>query len=303
MRAGRTAGSCLLAVVVVAEVDGVLVEVGQHGHRGLGQPALGVAHGRGRIVVHRAEVALAVDQQQAHAEGLRHAHQGVVDREVAVRVILTHHVADHAGGFHVGPVGRVPLFVHREQDAPLHRLEAVAQVGQRPADDHAHGVIEIGFLDLVLDGDRGHVAPLGVARRAGGLVGQGGCLALRRRRWNALGFAGETLALGPARRHHEGSGGRTVRDNCGNSGRGTPFQRALPPSPFRMLNYEYCDQDRTHRGRRRPSRPRRLRQEARRRRAPTPATPPPPAPPPPPRPTPPPPPARPRPPAPAPPAR
>ena len=35
----------------------------------------------------------------------------------------------------------------------MHRLQAVAHVGQRAADDHAHRVIEVGALHLVGDRD------------------------------------------------------------------------------------------------------------------------------------------------------
>ena len=79
-RAGRTVGSLLALVVVRLEVDRVLVDVGEQRVGDLGEPRLGVAHGRRRIAVHRAEVALPVDQRQAHREVLRHAHQRVVDR-------------------------------------------------------------------------------------------------------------------------------------------------------------------------------------------------------------------------------
>src|SRR3546814_9627007 len=59
-------------VVVVLKIDGVLVDVLQQGVAGgTRQPRLGVAHGRRRIAVHGAEVALAVDQRQAHGEVLR----------------------------------------------------------------------------------------------------------------------------------------------------------------------------------------------------------------------------------------
>ena len=44
------------------------------------QARLRVAHGGGRVVVDRAEVALAVDERVAHREVLRHAHERVVDR-------------------------------------------------------------------------------------------------------------------------------------------------------------------------------------------------------------------------------
>ena len=49
-------------VVVVDKVDGVPVDVGQQFDCRRGQPCLRVAHGRGRIAVDGAEVALAVDE-------------------------------------------------------------------------------------------------------------------------------------------------------------------------------------------------------------------------------------------------
>ncbi len=39
----------------------------------------------------------------------------------------------------------------------MHRLQPVADIGQRPRHDHAHRVIEVGALHLLLDGDRGDV--------------------------------------------------------------------------------------------------------------------------------------------------
>ncbi len=153
-----------VAVIIGLEVDGVLVDVVEQRHRGLGQPAFGVAHGRRRIAVDRTEIALPVDQLQAHGEILRHAHQRVVDRLVAVRVIFAHHVADHARRFHVFLVGRMALLVHRIEDAPVHRLEAVARIRQRPRHDHAHGVIEIRALHLLGDRDGADIGGTAVPR-------------------------------------------------------------------------------------------------------------------------------------------
>ena len=154
----------LVAVVVGLEIDGVLVDVVEQRHRRLGQPAFGVAHGRRRIAVDRAEIALPVDQLQAHGKILRHAHQRVVDRLVAVRVIFAHHVADHARRFDVFLVGRVALLVHRKENAPVHRLQAVAHVGQRARHDHAHGVIEIAALHFLGDRDGAHIGGTSVPR-------------------------------------------------------------------------------------------------------------------------------------------
>ena len=143
----------LAAVVVRAEVDRLLVEIGQHLVGDLGEPDLGVAHRRGVVAVDRAEVALAVDQHVAHREVLRHAHQRVVDRLVAVRVVLADDVADDARRLLVRPVPVVVQLVHREQHAAVHRLQAVARIGEGAADDHAHRVVEVRAAHLLFEAD------------------------------------------------------------------------------------------------------------------------------------------------------
>ena len=122
----------LLAVVVRDEIDGFLVDVGEELVRDLLQPALRVAHRGGVVAVDRAEIALAVDQRVAQREFLRHPHERVVDRHVAVRVVFPHHVADDARAFHVRAVEDDVGLVHRVQHAAMDRLEAVADVRQRP---------------------------------------------------------------------------------------------------------------------------------------------------------------------------
>ena len=138
-------------VVVRPEVDGVLVDVGEQRVGGEREARLGVAHRRRRIAVHRAEVALAVDQRQAHREVLRHAHQRVVDRVAAVGMVLAHHVADDAGALARRLAVVVAALLHRVEDAAVDRLQAVAHVRQRARDDHAHRVVEVGALHLLLD--------------------------------------------------------------------------------------------------------------------------------------------------------
>ena len=83
-----------------------------------------------------------------------------------MRVELTHHLADDAGALDVFLVVVEPQLAHAEEDAPVHGLEPVADVGQRARHDHAHGVIEIGALHLVGDGDGPDIASALVAGRA-----------------------------------------------------------------------------------------------------------------------------------------
>ena len=136
-------------VVVGSEIDGVRVDVAEHERRYAGQTALGVAHGGGGEAVDVTEVTLAVDQDGARREWLRHADERVVDRLVAVRVVRAHRLADDLGALDVRAVGLQAELIHRVEHATMHRLEAVANIGERASDDYAHRVIEIRRAHLV----------------------------------------------------------------------------------------------------------------------------------------------------------
>ncbi len=150
-------GLALGIVVVALEIDGVLVDVVKQGVRDLGETGFRVTHRGGGIAIDRTEIALPVDQRQAHGEILRHTHQRVIDRLVAVRVIFTHHVADGAGRLAERLVPVEAVLVHRVEDAPMHRLQTVARIRKRARHDHAHRVIEVGPLHLISDRNRTNV--------------------------------------------------------------------------------------------------------------------------------------------------
>ncbi len=95
--AGQDQRLAVFAVVVVDEIDGVAFEVGEHLGGDVGQPRLGVTHGRGRQAGDGAEVALRLDQPMAHVPVLGHAHQRRIDGRVAVRMVALHRLADDAG--------------------------------------------------------------------------------------------------------------------------------------------------------------------------------------------------------------
>ena len=138
------------AVVGRAEIDRVLVDAFEQRLRHLVSAALGVAHGRGVIAVDVAEVALPVDQRVAHGEILREAHQRVVDRLVAVRVVVAHHLADDLGALLVAAGGVELQLAHGVEDAPVHGLQAVAHVGQRAVHDRRQRVGEIALFQRIL---------------------------------------------------------------------------------------------------------------------------------------------------------
>ena len=144
----------VLAVVVRLEVDGVGSDVPHHLHSQRGEAALGVTHGGRAVVAAGSEVALPVDERVAHRPGLGHADQSVVDRGVAVRVVVTHGLRHGLRGLHVGAVRAEAAVVHRVEQSSVHGLQAVAHLGQGTADDDRHRVVDVAALHLLADVDR-----------------------------------------------------------------------------------------------------------------------------------------------------
>ena len=166
------------AVVVRDELDRALVDLVEQQARDGREARLGVAHRRRAVAVARAEVALAVDQRVAQREVLRHAHERVVRRLVAVRMKAAEHVTDDAraldrlrpgaGREHQAHPG------HRVEDAALHRLLAVGDVGKRAPLDDRERVLEVGALgvfgerdDVVGGRSRQGIEEVGGQRRQG----------------------------------------------------------------------------------------------------------------------------------------
>ena len=88
----------------------------------------GVSHSSSVITVYRTEVALTVNQHVAQGKTLRHPHDGVVHRRIAVRVIFTDDVTDDTRRFLVCLVPVVAQLVHGEKNAAMYRLQTVANI-------------------------------------------------------------------------------------------------------------------------------------------------------------------------------
>ena len=141
-------------VKVRNEIDSFLLDIGEEFFRDFGEARFGVSHRRGHVSIDGAEVTLAVDERVPHVEILRHADQGVVHRGVTVRMKFAKNFADDFGAFAIGLGGGEAELVHAEQNAAMHGLEAVADIGKRAPDDHAHGVIEVRLPHFGFDVDR-----------------------------------------------------------------------------------------------------------------------------------------------------
>ena len=148
---GQNHGFLVAAVVVVLEVDGAFFDVPDHLHGQGRHLALGITRGGRSVVARGTEVALTGHERVAHRPRLHEADHGVVDRRVAVRVVLAHHVADDARALGEVAVRAVAAVEHRVEHAAMDGLESVADVGQGAADDHAHRVIEVRPLHLEVE--------------------------------------------------------------------------------------------------------------------------------------------------------
>lgn len=91
-------------------------------------------------------VTLAVHQGIAVAERLGHQHHRFIARRIAVGVELTEHVTDGTRRLLVLGIGVQAQLTHGVDDAPLHGLQAVADMRQGTVHDHVHGVIEVGIF-------------------------------------------------------------------------------------------------------------------------------------------------------------
>ncbi len=139
-------------VIVWHKIHGVVIDIFEHFHCRCGHPGLGVSHRSRWVGVDTAKVALRVNERITHIPFLAHTHQRSVGGLVAVRMVVAAGIAGDFCAFDPPGAGREIQVVHGDQDPPLRRLQTVAHVRQRPADDHAHRVRQIAALELFLDG-------------------------------------------------------------------------------------------------------------------------------------------------------
>jgi len=118
------------------------------------QPTLGIPHGCRRIAIYRPKISLPVHQRIAQRERLRHTYEGVVKSGIPMGMKPTHALADHLGAFHLLAIVQQAHVIHVVQETTVHWLQAIADVGQRPADDHRHRIVEIRSPHLLFNVDR-----------------------------------------------------------------------------------------------------------------------------------------------------
>ena len=94
-------------IEVVGHVYRFLIKIVHDVFAHLGKAALCVTHSSRRVAIDTTEITLSVNELVAHIPVLPHTYQSSVDRAVAVGVVLTKHLAYHAGTLFVGFVAGV----------------------------------------------------------------------------------------------------------------------------------------------------------------------------------------------------
>ena len=150
--AGQQHGFFLRIIEIELEIHSILFDVAQH-FNGKGSHArLGVAHGGRAIAVHGAEIAVPIHQRRAHHKGLRKAHQCVVYRSVAVRMVFAQAIAHDARALAVRLIRRKAQFLHGVENAALHGLESVLHARQGALQDDVLGIGQHGITHHILHG-------------------------------------------------------------------------------------------------------------------------------------------------------
>ena len=161
------------AIIIGAEIDRVFRQTFHQGLGNRGQARLGITGGGRVIAVDIAEIALPVDQRIALVEILGKAGHGIVNRGVAVGVIIAHDIARDLGRFAEPPRRRQPQFAHREENSAVHRLQPVARIRQGTVHDRGQSIGQIALADGAAKRlGKGYGLYLGVLGR----IGHGCCV-------------------------------------------------------------------------------------------------------------------------------
>ena len=142
------------AVKVRRPVHGALPQLSQQHISEGRQAGFGITHGsKGLGIVRGTPVTLAVYQRIAVGKRLGHQHHGFITGAVTMGMELTQHVTHGTGGLFVLGGGLKAQLRHGIYNPALYRLEPVTHVGQCPVEDDVHGIVQIGLLGIIPEGD------------------------------------------------------------------------------------------------------------------------------------------------------
>ena len=137
-------------VEIVLKINRIFIYILQQFRCYFGHSGFGVTHCCRRIVVHRTEITLSVHQWVTQRPFLCQTYQSTVNGRIAVRMVFTQYITHYSGRFLVFSIVSHSHIAHCEHYTALYGLHSVPCVRQRPCNDYAHCIVDIGLFHLGL---------------------------------------------------------------------------------------------------------------------------------------------------------
>ena len=134
-------------------VDSIFFQIHEHFFGEAFQTALGVTVGSSGVAVDTTEVTVTIDHAHTQREGLSQTHHGIVNRTVAVGVIITDDFPDDLCTLGVAVRFGQAEFFHSVKDTAVHGFEPVADIRDGAADVDTQRILQIGSMHDVLNVD------------------------------------------------------------------------------------------------------------------------------------------------------
>ena len=140
---GQNHGLGERAVVVFPEIHRIFRQAFQKRLGDNGHPRLCVSARGGIVAVDISKIALTIHQRIAHVEILRQAGHGIIDRRIAMGMIIAHHIAGNLRRFAKSAVGSQLQFAHCIKNAAVNRFQTISCIRQSAVHDRRKRIGEI----------------------------------------------------------------------------------------------------------------------------------------------------------------
>ena len=140
---GQNLGFRQGAIVIWAEINGVFVQPFKQrlGHRG--HARLSISACRGVIAINISKISLTIDQWIAQVKILGQTRHCVINRGIAMWVVIPHHIARDFRRFTEAPVRGQTQLAHCKQDAAMNGFQAITRIRQGAMHDGGQRILQI----------------------------------------------------------------------------------------------------------------------------------------------------------------
>ena len=141
----------LCTIEVVAEINRILLNIGQHLNANLVHAGLSIARCCWLITVHRTEVTLTLNERIAHLPRLSKVHHRHINRRITMWVVFTHYFTDDTRGLNSSMWSLPAVLIHCIQDTAVNRLQTIAYIWKRTINQDRHRIAKETILHHILN--------------------------------------------------------------------------------------------------------------------------------------------------------